>query len=221
MDALEAGSKASTEPRKRKRSGPAKDGAAPNVPDVLIPAKSQDSPAPCTPPAQPSAGPTAPAVNTTEESSPTPVKPMFNVKAIMDIYNSIKLTFSEFLPTQFYQDTLETDGATKEDDKAETKEVKEECPDSPSGADKSNREKMEVDGEENEDESSRDSTKTDMAEDESPPQSESGKPKGVLVIHSQQRRRPKKSVQWRAEEELEMHHYFELDETERGTSINE
>ncbi len=79
---------------------------------------------------------------------------------------------------------------------------------------------MEVDGLENEEGgSSRDSTKTDMADDESPSQSDSGKPKGVLVV-SQQRRRPKKSVQWRSEEELEMHHYFELDETERGIKLD-
>lgn len=94
--------------------------------------------------------------------------------------------------------------------------MKEDGPDSPS-TEKGTRVKMEVDGEENEEGSSRDSTKTDMADDDgSPSQSDSGKPKGVLVIHSQQKRRTKKSVQWRAEEELEMHHYFELDETERG-----
>lgn len=124
---------------------------------------------------------------------------------------------------QFYQDTLETDGATtKEEEKSDTatsadsKEVKEDGPDSPS-TEKGTRVKMEVDGEENEEGSSRDSTKTDMAEDDgSPSQSDSGKPKGVLVIHSQMKRRTKKSVQWRPEEELEMHHYFELDETERG-----
>ena len=109
---------------------------------------------------------------------------------------------------QFYQDTLETDGGAKEEEKSA--DVKEEGPESPADG----REKSEVEG--NEESSSRDSTKTDMADDESPPQStDSGKPKGVLVV-SQQRRRPKKSVQWRSEEELEMHHYFELDETERG-----
>jgi len=42
------------------------------------------------------------------------------------------------------------------------------------------------------------------------------KPRGVLVIHSQMKNRKKKSVRWRAEEDLEMHHFFELDETERG-----
>lgn len=77
--------------------------------------------------------------------------------------------------------------------------------------------KMEVDGEENEETNSRDSSKTDIAGEESPPsQSDSGKPKGVLILHASQKRRPKKSLQWRPEEELEMHHYFELDETERG-----
>lgn len=125
---------------------------------------------------------------------------------------------------QFYQDTLETDGATKEEEKssdsADAKEIKEEDPESPS-TDKILRVKTEVDGEEqNEDGNSRDSTKTDMADEaESPPQSESGKPKGVLVLHASQKRRPKKCVQWRAEEELEMHHYFELDETERGECL--
>lgn len=44
---------------------------------------------------------------------------------------------------------------------------------------------------------------------------EEGKVRGVLVIHSQMKNRKKKSVRWRAEEELEMHHFFELDETER------
>ena len=76
---------------------------------------------------------------------------------------------------------------------------------------------MEVDSEENEEANSRDSSKTDMAGEESPPsQSDSGKPKGVLVLHAHQKKRPKKVLQWRPEEELEMHHYFELDETERG-----
>lgn len=76
---------------------------------------------------------------------------------------------------------------------------------------------MEVDAEENEEANSRDSSKTDMAGEESPPsQSDSGKPKGVLVLHAHQKKRPKKVLQWRPEEELEMHHYFELDETERG-----
>ena len=76
---------------------------------------------------------------------------------------------------------------------------------------------MEVDAEENEEVNSRDSSKTDMAGEESPPsQSDSGKPKGVLVLHAHQKKRPKKVLQWRPEEELEMHHYFELDETERG-----
>ena len=79
--------------------------------------------------------------------------------------------------------------------------------------------KTDVDGEENEEASSRDSSKTDMAgEESSPSQSDSGKPKGVLVLHAHQKRRPKKVLQWRPEEELEMHHYFELDETERGMS---
>lgn len=126
-------------------------------------------------------------------------------------------------PNQFYQDTLETDGGTKEEEKTDTvvastdtKEPKEECPESPS-AEKEVRVKTEVDGEENEEASSRDSSKTDMAGEESPPsQSDSGKPKGVLVLHAHQKRRPKKVLQWRPEEELEMHHYFELDETERG-----
>ena len=47
------------------------------------------------------------------------------------------------------------------------------------------------------------------------PPLEDGQVKGVLVIHSQMKNRKKKSVRWRADEELEMHHFFELDETER------
>lgn len=72
MDALEAGSKATTEPRKRKRSGLVKDGPA----DVAVPTKSQES--------QPSpASQAGPAVSTSGEASPTPIKPMFNVNSII------------------------------------------------------------------------------------------------------------------------------------------
>ena len=52
--------------------------------------------------------------------------------------------------------------------------------------------------------------------DESSSQSDGTRPKGVLVIHSKLKIRTKKSVQWKATEELNMIHYFELDETERG-----
>ncbi|KAI9564550.1 hypothetical protein GHT06_008289 [Daphnia sinensis] len=186
MDALEAGSKSTTEPRKRKRS--AKDGSTPDLPPP--PSINIKQELPETPP--------APAAPANRETSPTPMKPMFN----------------------FYQDTLETDGGIKQEEKPDTatadaKEIKEECPESPS-AEKEVRVKMEVDGEENEEANSRDSIKTDMAGEESPPsQSDSGKPKGVLILHAHQKRRPKKNLQWRPEEELEMHHYFELDETER------
>lgn len=67
MDALEAGSKATTEPRKRKRS--AKD--SPSDATSAPPAKVQE------PPAQPavSSANSEPAVAV----SPVPVKPMFNV----------------------------------------------------------------------------------------------------------------------------------------------
>lgn len=67
-----------------------------------------------------------------------------------------------------------------------------------------------------EDGNSRDSNKTDIADEEI--LSDETKPKGVLVIHSQQKRRTKKSLRWR-DEELEIYHFFELDETERGEII--
>ena len=54
--------------------------------------------------------------------------------------------------------------------------------------------------------------------DETSSNSDGTRPKGVLVIHSKLKNRTKKSVQWRTEDELEMHHFFELDETERGTT---
>ena len=41
-------------------------------------------------------------------------------------------------------------------------------------------------------------------------------PRSALVLHSQMKRRTRKSLQWRPDDELEQHHYFELDETERG-----
>jgi hypothetical protein len=74
MDALEAGSKTSTEPRKRKRS--AKDG--PELPPppqqpIVVPTIKQEAPA--TPPVT-LAGP---VVTPREETSPIPMKPMFNV----------------------------------------------------------------------------------------------------------------------------------------------
>lgn len=40
-------------------------------------------------------------------------------------------------------------------------------------------------------------------------------PKGVLV-YVKKRKGPKKSVQWKAEKDLETVRFFELDETERG-----
>lgn len=72
MDALEAGSKATTEPRKRKRSGLVKDGLAPGASDLPISVKTEPQ---TTPPVSQSGAP----VSTTGETSPTPVKPMFNV----------------------------------------------------------------------------------------------------------------------------------------------
>jgi hypothetical protein len=75
MDALEAGSKTSTEPRKRKRS--AKDGPElPPPPPPIVPIKQE---APATPPVT-LAGP---VVAPREETSPTPMKPMFNVIIIL------------------------------------------------------------------------------------------------------------------------------------------
>ena len=58
--------------------------------------------------------------------------------------------------------------------------------------------------------------KVDLVDELSSHSTDNGpKPRGVLVIHSQMKNRVKKSLQWRADEELESHHFFELDETER------
>lgn len=40
-------------------------------------------------------------------------------------------------------------------------------------------------------------------------------PRGVLVFHRSSQK-PKKSLKWKADSELEAVQYFELDETERG-----
>lgn len=116
---------------------------------------------------------------------------------------------------KFYQDTLETDEVVKEeksiDTSAENKENKDQDEQSPSAA------KEEARTPEPEEETSLDSAKVDgLVDESSQSQPSDGKPKGVLVIHSQMKRRVKKSVQWKTEDELEMHHFFELDETERG-----
>ena len=117
---------------------------------------------------------------------------------------------------QFYQDTLEVE-EPKEDidmkeDKATVKEENE--PQSPSDT-----ENAEAKTPENGD----DTESGDKFElDESSSNSDGTRPKGVLVIHSKLKNRTKKSVQWRTEDELEMYHFFELDETERGriTTLN-
>ena len=109
---------------------------------------------------------------------------------------------------------METEEAAKEEVKSaasEAKESKEESSGSPSGDKASEAAESNVEAE---DGNSRDSNKTDVCDEEIP--SDETKPKGVLVIHSQQRKRPKKSLRWREDHELETHHFFELDETERG-----
>lgn len=83
MDALEAGSKSTTEPRKRKRS--AKDGSMPDLPPP--PPINIKPELPETPP--------APAAMANRETSPTPMKPMFNVNVYFkkidsrDSYNNL------------------------------------------------------------------------------------------------------------------------------------
>ena len=73
MDALEAGSKSTSEPRKRKRSGLV--GSA----TTDLPVKSQDSPATAVPPAAAPPAVSQSVSATVGEASPVPVKPMFNV----------------------------------------------------------------------------------------------------------------------------------------------
>lgn len=110
---------------------------------------------------------------------------------------------------------METEEAANEEEKSapsEAKESKEETSGSPRGDKAGEAAESKVETEDGND--SRDSNKTDVCDEEIP--SDETKPKGVLVIHSQQRRRPKKSLRWREDHELEMHHFFELDETERG-----
>jgi len=121
--------------------------------------------------------------------------------------------------SQFYQDTLETDEVVKQEksanESAENKENKDQDEDkqSPPGIKESEARTPEAE----EEEISSDGAKVEgLVDDSSQSADNTGKPKGVLVIHSQMKRRVKKSVQWRAEDELEMHHFFELDETERG-----
>ena len=128
---------------------------------------------------------------------------------------------------QFYQDTLETDEVVKQDksanESAENKENKDqdEHKQSPPGI----KEEARTPEAQEEEENSSDSAKVGegLVDDSSQSQQSAentGKPKGVLVIHSQMKRRVKKSVQWKTEDELEMHHFFELDETERGKDLN-
>lgn len=120
------------------------------------------------------------------------------------------------IATQFYQDTLEVEEPKEDVDMKEEKtSIKEENdPLSPSDT-----ENAEAKTPENGD----DANSNDKFElDESSSNSDGTRPKGVLVIHSKLKNRTKKSVQWRTEDELEMYHFFELDETERGriTTLN-
>lgn len=128
-----------------------------------------------------------------------------------------------FLCVQFYQDTLESDESVK----VEVKQEKSECngDDSHDSSDQTAN-KIVIKEEDDSNEGvngdgaadSQDRVESSAAGGgDSSPRSESGRPKGVLVIHSQLKKRSKKSVQWKPEDELEMHHFFELDETERGS----
>jgi hypothetical protein len=128
-----------------------------------------------------------------------------------------------FFTKQFYQDTLETDETPGSDSKAEgkneTSEVKAESSVKEEPGAEDGKEDVEM---ASADENSGDRIDQQVMDETSSHSTDGSKPKGVLVIHSQMKKRTKKSVQWRTEDELEMYHYFELDETERGnvTSFN-
>lgn len=128
--------------------------------------------------------------------------------------------------SQFYQDTLETDEPSKEESesKTETGEAagkKEEDGSEETPAEGGSRGNTPVDDAEGDGNSRDGGEKAGDGESQATAEEdgaarESGKPRGVLVIHSQMKNRRKKSIRWRPDDELEMHHFFELDETERG-----
>ena len=126
-----------------------------------------------------------------------------------------------FFMVQFYQDTLETDETPGSESKAEVKsEISEDKAESSvkeePGAEES-KDDVEM---ASADENSGDRIDQQVMDETSSHSTDGSKPKGVLVIHSQMKNRTKKSVLWRSEDELEMYHYFELDETERGNLIS-
>ena len=124
---------------------------------------------------------------------------------------------------QFYQDTLEVDEAKEEtvvkEEKPEPSAIKEENandPESPSDVGVKTEAENDDDNIEDDDGYQPNHEKIELDETSEDNWDAAGRPKGVLVIHSKLKNRTKKSVQWRTDDDLEMHHFFELDETERG-----